>query len=275
MVFTFIQISTQRFIVARLREAKPEMCTPGDFVSQRLVCICQVQNKSHQSIALIHDPSSCWKWMFPHTLTIYKGKTQSLFFCFFFCFFQLVSTSLLYCWCWHCFGLLSLNFNFLLQIKSNRRDVIDPISATELLHGRKWKQQISEKTLVVLCCVTDFTLVLHRGFGDTQFNFCNTHTEIERPTLTDNKDSEKCEATDHCSQPTLYCRCQEFLIKSSVNTLLPQELAVMSVFFVLKPHSIFPFFFFYCQDAKLHQIWHHMIAGHCALRRSSTAYIDI
>lgn len=79
MVFTFIQISTQeRFIVARLREAKPEMCTPGDFVSQRLVCICQVQNKSHQSNALIRDPSSCLNCF--HTLTIYKGLTQSILF---------------------------------------------------------------------------------------------------------------------------------------------------------------------------------------------------
>ncbi len=95
------------------------------------------------------------------------------------------------------------------------------ISTMKQLHGicENGSDRSQEKTLDVLCYAIVFTLVLHGVLAMHSSIPANTHNETERLTLTDNRYSELREDSDHCSQTILYCRCQEFLIKSSVDTL--------------------------------------------------------
>lgn len=48
---------------------------------------------------------------------------------------------------------------------------------------------LREDTGCIVLCHCLYTGVAW-DFGNTQFNSCNTHTETDRPTLTDNEDSE-------------------------------------------------------------------------------------
>lgn len=48
---------------------------------------------------------------------------------------------------------------------------------------------LREDTGCIVLCYCPCTGVAC-GFGDTQFNFCNMYAETERPTLTDNEDSQ-------------------------------------------------------------------------------------
>lgn len=60
--------------------------------------------------------------------------------------------------------------------------VVAPISTVKQLHGTRenGSNRSQEKTLDVLCCVIVFYTGAVWSFGDTHFNFCNTHTETER-----------------------------------------------------------------------------------------------
>lgn len=257
MVFTFIQISPRRDFELHGWEKQNLKCVHwGRHASETL--ILPSPKPVSPVLTIIYDPSFYWNRMFSHIYYLQRQNPFSLFFLF--AFFVAIPTmsvsqstlSLVLTFLWIAFTELLI----LLQIKSTltKMDVIAPISTMKRLRGRKWKQQISEKTLVVLCCHWLYIGVAWGGFGGRcTIQFLQyAHTEIERPTLRRRGGlGVWCEATDHCSQPTLslYCRCQEFLIKSSVNTLFFYKVDYMWLYCKLviyvwfsKPPLHFPFF---------------------------------
>lgn len=177
----------ERFWVARLREAKPEMCTLGTS------CLWDFHLPSSERftspLLWSMDPSSCRSWVSPHIY--YLQRHNPFFFS-----FSTRHRHLVYPIAGANIALDWFLLEFFLQITSNQMltGVVAPISTvkTAARDSWKWKQQISEKTLDVLCCVIVFTPVLRGDFlaTHTLISAIRTLRQRERPTLTDNKDSE-------------------------------------------------------------------------------------
>lgn len=76
------------------------------------------------------------------------------------------------------------------DVKSDTKNgAINPFGAVKSLHGQKWKQQMSGKTLAVLCCHDVFTRMVHGVLAKQSFIFDRskprrkqTHTRMTRLT---------------------------------------------------------------------------------------------
>lgn len=161
MVFTFIQNSHQEILVARLREAKPEMCTLGTS------CLwnCYLCLKSiHQSML-----SSSWRrWEFPHIY--YLQRHKPLFFFLMFCLSLLVHHIAGAYIALDCFHLFYLHFT------PDKLPPSAPCSNSCMGVVKMEATDLREDTSCVLLCPCLYTGVEWR-FGNTIHNTCNTHTE--------------------------------------------------------------------------------------------------
>lgn len=141
----------------------------------------------------------------------------------------------------------------------------------------KWKQLILEKTLAVCCCVTVFTLVLNGGLAiqytipairiqrrETN-NLQQALQSNVKPLTTAVNTQFTADAKNSFLNPVSTPSSAKWITSGSIAKVI--GLLVISVF---KIPLHFPFFYTR-EDAMLHLIWHHMIAGHCALRFSSMA----